>query len=407
MPPASGAAQGRRLLFIAEAVTLAHVARASVVAKAAVARGHEVVFCVDPRFNHLFGDEARTWKEVHTIPLDRFARAIDRGTPIYDERTLSSYAEEDRRLITTYAPDAVVGDFRLSLSVSARVSGVPYVSISNAYWSPYAAIRYPIPDIPLASWLGVGLAQRVFDMVRPVAFALHAVALNRLRKRSGLSALKYDLRYAYTDADLTLYADLEEVVPVENLPDRHRFVGPLLWAPDVPLPDWWDRVPVDRPIVYVNLGSSGRSQLLPVIVEAAGTLPVTALVATAGLPPPVTVPSNVRLAAYLPGDLTAERCHLVINNGGSPGCYQALAAGRPVLGVPHNLDQFLNMSLLERCGTGVLLRPERVSVSSLAGAVAKSLASESIKAAALPLRERIHAAAGPGTAVSEIEKLWS
>ena len=52
-------------------------------------------------------------------------------------------------MIREVEPDVVVGDFRLSLSVSARVAGVPYLAITNAYWSPYARQRFPLPELPV------------------------------------------------------------------------------------------------------------------------------------------------------------------------------------------------------------------------------------------------------------------
>lgn len=397
---------GRRLLFLAEAVTLAHVARAHVVAKAAAAQGHEVVFCADPRYNALFGDEARGWLELQTIPAERFVAAIDRGRPIYDERTLSHYVEADLDLLRAHAPDVVIGDFRLSLSVSARVCGVPYATLTNAYWSPFARIRYPVPDIPLARVLGPRLAQRLFDLARPAAFALHAVALNRVRKRYGLASLPHDLRHVYTDADLTLYADIADIVPVEVLPDHHRFIGPLPWAPRTPLPNWWNDVPEGAPAVYVNLGSSGRPGSLSLLLDALDGLPVTALVGTAGLPPPRKVPPNALLAAYLPGDAAAARSLLVINNGGSPSCYQSLAVGRPVLGLPHNLDQFLNMSLVERAGAGLLLRPGS-SIAEVRRALLRLLdRGDGCHSRARELQARIASHHGPETALRMIETLW-
>lgn len=42
--------------------------------------------------------------------------------------------------------------------------------------------------------------------------------------------------------------------------------------------------------------------------------------------------------------------------GGSTTGYQALAEGRPVLGVAFNLDQYLATDAIERAGAGLMLR---------------------------------------------------
>ena len=47
---------------------------------------------------------------------------------------------DDLELIRRIEPDVVVGDFRLSLAVSAPMAGVPYIALANAYWSPFAVL---------------------------------------------------------------------------------------------------------------------------------------------------------------------------------------------------------------------------------------------------------------------------
>src|SRR5207247_2269556 len=136
--------------------------------------------------------------------------------------------------------------------------------------------------------------------------------------------------------DYTLLADLPSLVPGAALPANHRYLGPILWSPPVALPPWWHTVDDHKPVIYVTLGSSGQVELLPIVVETLGELPVTALVATAGRMELTAVPDNVRVASYLPGSAAAERSALVLCNGGSPTSYQALAAGVPVLGIASN-----------------------------------------------------------------------
>jgi hypothetical protein len=35
------------------------------------------------------------------------------------------------------------------------VAGVPYLTVTNAYWSPYARQRFPMPELPLSRRIGV------------------------------------------------------------------------------------------------------------------------------------------------------------------------------------------------------------------------------------------------------------
>lgn len=375
-----------RILFVAEAVSLAHVARPLSLATALDPARHAVFFASDPRFNALLGALPFPLRPLESIDSNRFFSALANGTPIYDLPILRRYVRDDLELISAVRPHLVVGDFRLSLSVSARLAGVPYFSITNSYWSPYARQRFPLPVHPLAQLLGVSTAQALFRLVRPIVFALHARPLNRLRREHGLPSLGRDLRRVYTDADHTLYADIPEFLDLPVLPAHHHFLGPLLWSPKVPLPGWWEELPGDRPLIYVTLGSSGLHRALPPIIDALAGLPVAAMVATAG----VTLrnhPKNIFITNYLPGEAAVARAQLVICNGGSPTSQQAIAAGVPVLGIASNLDQFLNMQAVEAHGAGICLRADRAMPANIRRATAALLENPAFRESARKLAE--------------------
>lgn len=349
----------RRILFVAEAVTLAHVARPLVLASALDTAGYDVTLACDEAWSWLLPDCRFRVRRVSSISSAVFLRALARGSPVYDAQTLRSYVAADLALIEAVRPDLIVGDFRLSLSVSARLAGIRYVALSNAYWSPYARCHYVVPSLPITRILPIGMAGAVFALVRPIAFALHAQPLNQVRKEFGLHSLGSDLRRTYTDGDFVLYADVPGMFPLSGQPDSHQHLGPIIWSPPIPRPEWWALLPDDRPIVYVTLGSSGKAQILPGILDALAGLPVHVLVATAGAEVGDAPPANAHLADYLPGAEAARRASLVVCNGGSPTCHQALAAGVPVVGIAGNLDQFLNMTAIVDMGAGTMVRADR------------------------------------------------
>jgi UDP:flavonoid glycosyltransferase YjiC (YdhE family) len=183
----------------------------------------------------------------------------------------------------------------------------------------------------------------------------------------------------YSHGDYTLYPDLKSLFPTANLPAHHRYIGPILWSPDVGLPPGLDDLESDKAIVYVNLGSSGPAELLPTIVDTLGKLPLTIVLATAGRWLTKEPLENVRIHEYLPGDKIAARAALVICNGGSASVYQALAKGVPVIGIASNLDQFLCMSAVENAQAGLLLRAGQVSANSLRKAVEIILGEEGFR----------------------------
>ncbi len=379
----------KRILFIAEAVTLAHVARPMVLAQGLSPDTHEVEFACHPRFLDLFPQVDFPLHVIDSIPSDRFIQALAKGAPLYDLETLEHYVEAELALFADRKPDIVIGDFRLSLAVSTALSSIPYLNITNAYWSPYAEQRFPVPELPLVKVLGVGLAQRVFDLVRPAAFAYHCLPMHRLRRRHGLPSLGFDLRRVYTHADHVLYADLPDWVPMREPPSNHHFLGPLCWSPATSPPPWWDDIPKDLPLIYITLGSSGRADLLPLLIRALEPLPVGIMAATAGRIEITTGRERVYQADYLPGEAASARARLVICNGGSPTVHQALAAGVPVLGLPTNLDQYLNMQAVVRHGAGLCLRADRANGPTVKQAVARLLEEPGFHQHAHTLGERI------------------
>jgi UDP:flavonoid glycosyltransferase YjiC (YdhE family) len=259
---------------------------------------------------------------------------------------------------------------------------VPYAAVVNAYWSPYADISYPVPDLPFTRFTGLKLGQKLFNLVRPFAFAQHARPLNQVRGYYGLPPLGNDLRNVYTCGDYTLYADLPEVVPTRHAPGNHRYIGPILWSTHTPLPEWWESLPDDKPIVFVSLGSSGEANLLPMVLRVLSGLPVTVIAATACKIELQNLSSNVFAAEYLPADIASKRSALVISNGGSLTTYQAMAGRAPVIGICSNMDQLLNMSFVERLGAGITLRARRTNSAEIYSAANTILQNPSYAQAA-------------------------
>ncbi|WP_238529848.1 glycosyltransferase [Nitrosospira multiformis] len=375
------------ILLVAEAVTLAHFGRIVTLARALDSNKYEVVVASDPRYLDLDAPLNCTFHPIRSIPSAEFALALARGKPVYSLETLSRYIEDDLALLDLVRPALVVGDFRLSLAVSAPLRKIPFATVVNAYWSPYAVTRYPVPDLPVTRILGITLAQKLFDIIRPVAFALHARPLNRLRRRFGLTPLKQDIRNTYTWADYTLYADIPEVVPALNLPPHHRYLGPILWSAAISLPAWWDCLPEDKPVVFLSLGSSGMAALLPMALAALSQLAITVVVATARKITIDEVPANAYVTDYLPLDRVASRLKIVISNGGSLTTYQALSSGVPVIGLCSNLDQLLNMNAVQQLGAAITLHCARISVTDLVMAVTAMLDNPSYGRAAIKISQ--------------------
>ena len=383
-------ARRRRILFVAEAVSLAHVARLALLAGALDRARYEVWFA-SARFPELVFTGAKLQRRhlFSQAPEHTLAR-IARGQRPWEEATLERYVMNDLGLLEELRPDLVVGDFRLSLAISAPRTGTPYASLINAYWSPYGVRgAFPIPEHPLVRMLGVERVARRYRFALPLMFRHYARPIDRLRRRYGLPALG-GLLETLTFGDYTLYPDVPELAPTRHAPANHRYLGALSWSPPAPLPACWDRIDPARPLVYCTLGSSGELSALDAVLAAARSLPISLLVASAGRFAPRAVSDNVWITDFVPGNVVAERAALVICNGGSTSGYQALEQSTPVLGLPFNFDQYLASETISRAGAGLYLRSSEANASNVAAAIEQLLYDGRFAAAA----RQMHAAFG-------------
>jgi UDP:flavonoid glycosyltransferase YjiC (YdhE family) len=399
----------RRVLFVSEAVTLAQVVRLLVLARSLPRERYEVHFAAahfDPLIFAPVTDLHR-WL-VGSLSPAAVDRRVRLGARIYGDRTLRRYLRDDLTLLDEVRPDLVVGDLRWSLAVAAPLRQIPYAALINAYWSPHAVrAGFPLPDHPIVRLLGARLAARYFPQALPRVFAHFAAPLNRLRRQHGLPEIG-SLPQVLCFGDLTLHPDPVALVPTAGAPPQHRHLGPVLWSPAVERPDWWARLDPGRPTVYVTLGSSGRSELLPLVIQAVAELGAQLLVSTAGrssstLGP--SLPPGVHVAPYLPGDQAARRADVVISNGGSTTSYQALAAGRPVVGLASNLDQYLAMQAITAAGAGVLVRAAGARKDQVKAAVKHALEEGALHRAAATVAADFAHSDAPAAFAQAVEDL--
>lgn len=372
----------KRILFVAEDITLSQVVRLRSLAGTLDPARYEVIFAC-ARFPELiFAGTSFARRRIHSRSGPKVLRDVERGTSLYDERTLAGYVREEIALLSELRPDLVVGDLRLSLSVSAPVCGVPAVSLINAFWHRRAIReRLPAPDFPVLRWLPRAQADRYFEMALPLALRWLAQPVNALRKRHGLTPLG-DLVDVLGFGDAVLYPDVPELTPIARPSAHECFLGPVIWSPPLPPPQAYAAFRDARPCVYLTLGSSGSLSSIAQVLRVLRKIGVQVLVATAGRFAPSELPGDVLAADYLPGDWAAAQSDLVICNGGASTAYQALAAGVPVLGLPSNIDQWLAMTAIEQTGAGVALRARDMSDAALQETITKLIGDQEHRLAA-------------------------
>ena len=348
----------KKVVFFCESVTLAHVARSRLIADHIDSKKYDVVFYCDDYYDHLFSSPAYEIKPLHSTPPQKFIEWNLKSQPIWGRARINEYLERDAEILDLEKPDVVIGDMRHTLQISAKKRAIPYINIINGYWSSSRDITLPIPDVLVRRLLGTNLAQRVFEMIKPIVMIPHVTPFKKIRERHGLPPLnRYTLPDIFCECDYIAYLDLPEIVDMDANSKDKWAIGPILWSPEIETPTWWENIPTNKPIVYVNLGSSGDSSLLPKLVERLVKHDITLIVGTADKHLTLSEHDNLYQDTFIPGDKACQIADVCISNGGSPTAMQALASAVYSIGICFNIDQLVNMHTLRKSGLGEYFYP--------------------------------------------------
>jgi UDP:flavonoid glycosyltransferase YjiC (YdhE family) len=375
----------KKILFMAEAVSWSQVVRPLVLARGLDPNKYDVHFASAEFDKHLFQGANFTRWPLSLLSADKIEAVVVSGSleRMYDRAILEKYVAEELRLFEAIRPDVVVGDCRFwSTSISAPVFGVPYVNLMNAFWSRRAEReRFPMPDHPITRLIGEKIAERILPFAMPMIFRYMVAPTNELRKKYGLPELG-DLFDVLHWGDRVLFPDDPLLTPLTHRASYETFLGPVLWSPQIPLPDYWDELGHDRPMIYATLGSSGTVKVVPSVLNALGEMDVDVVLSTAARFTCKNPPPNVHVVDMIPGDLAAQKASVVVCNGGASTGYQALSEGTPIVGIPSNIDQLLAGTAMCGAGAGVLLRAMTVTSAKVRKAVERVIHEERFTQAA-------------------------
>ncbi|MEN8182980.1 MAG: nucleotide disphospho-sugar-binding domain-containing protein [Myxococcota bacterium] len=360
---ATGGDETHTVLFAPASNVLFHVGRSVVLAREMSRRGHRSVLAGTERYLRDPVVEATAESEIALLPDFDPTTAMELLRSIHrvpDRRLVESLIEAELGLLETLRPDLVVADFRPTLAISARLCGIPIASLLLSHWLPhYAENPEWIPRTYAAGALGRRLlgeriGRRVAAPVFRAIIRHKSTPFRAAARARGLPAPP--LLWDYLQGDLNLLTDVEALA-VGELPPHTRRVGPILWEPDSPLPEWWSRLERDRPVIFVNYGSTAHPELFRRTFEELGGSPWRVVVATCDQvePDAFPIPENFFVERYLPIEQMVRRADLVIHHGGAGTFQQTLRAGTPGLVVATHWDQEFSGFLSEREDLGLFL----------------------------------------------------
>lgn len=381
-----------KALFLPVGIGLAHVGRSIMVARQLQEKGVNVVFGAGTDAIPILKKENLLYRSLLEFEREVYEEKIKKNNPfVYTRRLVERFVLAELKLYKQEKPDVIVYDTRLTAKISAKITGIPSVSITNVDATPfYDFSQIKIPHKTLfarflphkaISLLHGKYSQRLLRKIGPNL--VKTLFLGEMVRLS-LPVIKLGFRPSFDPyqlflGDLTLIADVPEFRPMKELPKSVKIVGPIFWDGGGELPPWYQQIEGRGNIIYVTAAGTGDKRTFLKILSYLKDSGFT-IVATTGNtlgPSEVTVCyPQLFIAAFLPGNWIMSKAKLVIFPGGNATVYQALYHGVPQICTPFHLDHEDNANQLERLKTGVIVDPyHNFTKEVLLGAVEKVLSN--------------------------------
>ena len=202
-------------------------------------------------------------------------------------------------------------------------------------------------------------------------------AVNAALADLGYTALPCPILEAMTELpDLYLHPGIESFeYPDSN--SKVRYIGALPTPAGKPtLPEWWQHLDPTKRLVLITQGTVANRDfgqvIAPALVALGGREDVTIIVTTGGQPVesiPVAIPSNARIASFLPYAQIMPEIDLLITNGGYGTVNMAISHGIPIISAGLTEDKEEVSAHVQWSGAGIDLRTNQATPEAIEHAV--------------------------------------
>ena len=401
------------------------------VVRALVVRGHDVIWYGASKFRLAIEKSGAEFVAMHTS-LDWDDAQIEKALPaLQNQRGLARVKaqlihmfilpmEKQLRdleaLVQQHAPDVVLADSaHLGAALVSETQRVPWATLG------ISALVVPSMDTapfglgwrPSASRLGRWRNRFLNWLVFRCMFRTVNQAYQRGRQAAGLPS-----RRSYFES-LSPYLYLQPTVPAFEYPRADlaaqiRFIGPLMPQPsanDVALPPWWPEVEAAHrrgmPVVMITQGTlaTDSSELIVPALRGLAAHNIVVIVTTTQQLAPADVPTNAKIAMFIPYHVAMPLLAAVVTNGGYGGVQMALRHGVPLVVAGGSEEKPEIAARVAWCGAGINLRTGRPTPATVAAAVTEVLRDARYKTRAAKIAQQMQHHDAPNEAATLLEQL--
>lgn len=273
-----------------------------------------------------------------------------------NELSLAEIVKNEVKLIKKVDPIVVIGDTRPSLYISSRICNKSYISICNANMTKF----FPPPPTKKKEYETLSIKA--------------AVPYNSILSKNNLKTVQNF--YELFEGDITLIADDENFMPLRNLDKNFRYVGPITWESNdvLDFSGYTKNRSQNKKLIFVTGGSTGTFNTN----EIMSFYKRSEYCAIKN--------NNKNICAISP---TLRISDAMVFHGGNCTTYLAIKNGIPMIGLPSNPDQQINVNRIVETGIGVGLYPQLLKKEHLIKATEKVLDYE-FKQRVLKLKNKIN-----------------
>ena len=345
--------------------SIAHIVRSLAIADTLKERGHEILF-TSPSSKKKFIEQAGYTVFGQGHPEVNLNDENDQTVGYFKEHRSDfiAWLKDEEAAAREFKPDVIVNSPTFFGPMAALKLGIPHISIVNAQWIDefHGLFGLSFSENNLQHRISRRIGQPILASRFNAVYMKEIAEFYRALDMPKIPIVRKELHARYP----IIIPGIPEFEPIKpsKRNDIH-YSGPLFWngfekSEFKPNTLWSDFS--KKPFVYVSLGGSiFRKQSYIDLVKELEKRKEWNILLTLG--PNISkqeigkYSSHLMVEPYAPGLKVCEYADVVINTGGHGTVMQALWAGRPVIALPHNIDQSTIANRLVELGIGKNMNP--------------------------------------------------